>query len=319
MLQKNARQDPTASDKHPQTIESIVSDDSISRCLQSPPSHELMQPAAAAATQQHEPAVVTAQHQPMCLVPNTDGAPTARVDGARTQNVHIVDQENSVNQMQFSLPIYGPPLTPSTTVVMTNQETPCSRGRSTCGSNEEECPLRFYVDPCQRGLLGFFGPTSHWHLQLHSATPGRAEEGTDSVNNPEMAIEIDSPHVKRAIMDAFWTSNELWSNIVEKDLFVASEAGEQFSEYYSPALQDAMLACGSRNSTSSAIRRVGRIYADRAKEGLLSRVEDPKIASIQGLLLVSNFEAGNGRYRIGWTYCGKFSIWSHAFPLRRYL
>lgn len=310
MLQRNARQDPTASGKHPQAIESIVSEESASRYLQSPPSHELVQPATAA-TQQHEPAVVAAQRQPMCLVPNTDGA--------RSQKAYVMVQENFVNQMQFPLPIYGPPLTPSTTIVLPDPEPPCNRDRSTYESNEEECRPRFYADPRQPGLPGFFGPTSQWHLQFHSATPEPAEEeGTDSANNPEMAIEIDSPAVKRAIMDSFWTSNELWSNIVEKDLFMASEADGQFSEYYSPALQDAMLACGSRNSTSNAIRRVGRIYVDRAKEGLLSRVEAPSIASIQGLLLVSNFEAGNGRHRIGWTYCGKSSISSHAFSLRRY-
>jgi hypothetical protein len=225
-------------------------------------------------------------------------------------------QENFLNQMQFPLPIYGPPLTPSTTMVLPDLEAPCNRDRSMCESNEEECRPRFYFDPRQRGLPCFFGPTSQWHLQFHSATPEPAEEGIDSANSPEMAIEIDSPHVKRAIMESFWTSNELWSNIVEKDLFMASEADGQFSEYYSPALQDAMLACGSRNSTSNAIRRVGRIYVDRAKEGLLSRVEAPNIASLQGLLLVSNFESGNGRHRIGWTYCGKFSISNHPFSVR---
>ncbi|OQE01234.1 hypothetical protein PENVUL_c043G06397 [Penicillium vulpinum] len=145
-----------------------------------------------------------------------------------------------------------------------------------------------------------------WDKQITKSLTPESADGIDSLTDDDanVSLETDSLHVRRAILDIFWTSNELWSNIVDKEQFLASKVGGQASEYYSPSLEDAMLACGSRNSTSSVIRKAGRIYVNRAKEGLLTQVETLSIAAIQKLLLVSNFEAGDGYHRIGWTYCG---------------
>jgi hypothetical protein len=163
------------------------------------------------------------------------------------------------------------------------------------------------------GQPGFYGITSQYHVQLQCADIdlGFSEKDLEA----ELTIDIDSPHVQKTILDSFWKSDQLWSNVVNKDLFMTHRAMGGSSEYYSISLEDAMLACGSRNSTSNTIRQIGRRFLDRAKQGLLKQLESPTISTIQGFLLLSNFEAGIGRNRVGWTYCGKDEIRLHNLLL----
>ncbi|EQB44733.1 hypothetical protein CGLO_16486 [Colletotrichum gloeosporioides Cg-14] len=63
-----------------------------------------------------------------------------------------------------------------------------------------------------------------------------------------------------------------------------------------------MLACATRIRTSSSVRKLGRAYADLAKKDIVFELERPTIATLQGFLLLSDFEATSARDRIGWTY-----------------
>lgn len=161
--------------------------------------------------------------------------------------------------------------------------------------------------------LSFYGPTSQCYLQYQCSGPELDDQDSDS-SPPLLRVDADAPSVRKAILESFWRSSELWSSIVDRDFFVASKAAGHSSQYYSQGLEDSMLACGSRNSTSSAIRMVGREYLNRAKRSLQTEIESPTIASLQGCLLVSNYEAGVGQNRIGWMFMGKAAILSH--PVR---
>jgi hypothetical protein len=147
----------------------------------------------------------------------------------------------------------------------------------------------------------FYGPTSQPFLQFPCAEAEMASPGLDSDADPLM--NIDSSYVRKPILDSYWKSNEVWSYVVDRELFTTSKTMGS-TKYYSVALEDAMLACGSRNSTSSAIRKLGRKLVSRAKARLSTELERPTITSIQTCLLVSNFESGAGRSQAGWTYCG---------------
>lgn len=162
---------------------------------------------------------------------------------------------------------------------------------------------RFYAESDQ-AQLGFYGPTSQCYLQYHCSGPEVDDQDGDS-SLALLRIDADAPSARKTILESYWRSNELWSSIVDRDFFTASKAAGHSPQYYSQGLEDAMLACGSRNSTSSAIRRVGREYLRRAKRSLYTEIERPTIASLQGCLLVSNYEAGMGQNRIGWIFMGK--------------
>lgn len=78
------------------------------------------------------------------------------------------------------------------------------------------------------------------------------------------------------------------------------------SRYYSVFLESALLACSARLSTSKAVRALGAEYSRNAKAQLLSpELESPNMATLQGLLLLSDYEMSQGRDRLGWMFCGK--------------
>lgn len=167
---------------------------------------------------------------------------------------------------------------------------------------EEEKPL-FHLDP-ERRQVSYYGPTSqNYHSSPCADRTFQREDGT--IDNPSTGIDLDSPHIKRVILDCFWKSNEVFGRAVDQELFTAAHKAGEPSEYYSKALEDVMLACGARNSTSAVIRKLGPRYVKRAKAGLLMQLESPTIGSIQGFMLLSNFDSSLGSHRVGWTYGGK--------------
>ena len=76
------------------------------------------------------------------------------------------------------------------------------------------------------------------------------------------------------------------------------------SQYYSEFLENAILACATRMSTSPGIRALGPKYADQASSQITQELQRPNVATLQGFLLLSDFEATRGRDRIGYIYSG---------------
>ena len=76
------------------------------------------------------------------------------------------------------------------------------------------------------------------------------------------------------------------------------------SQYYSEFLENAILACATRMSTSSGIRALGPKYADQASSQITQELQKPNVATLQGFLLLSDFEATRGRDRLGYIYSG---------------
>lgn len=177
--------------------------------------------------------------------------------------------------------------------------------RNTAGSDprEEEDKQVFHLDP-ERRQVSYYGPTS----QNYHSSPcaDRNIQGQHGRIDQSVDMDLDSPHIKRVVMDCFWKSNEVFGRAVDRELFTASQKAGGAAEYYSQALEDVILACGARNSTSAVIRRLGHRYVKRAKARLLMQIESPTIGSILGFMLLSNFDSSMGSHRVGWTYGGKW-------------
>jgi hypothetical protein len=58
-------------------------------------------------------------------------------------------------------------------------------------------------------------------------------------------------------------------------------------------------------STSPGVRALGPKYADQASSYITQELPRPNVATLQGFLLLSDFEATRGRDRLGYIYCGK--------------
>jgi hypothetical protein len=97
----------------------------------------------------------------------------------------------------------------------------------------------------------------------------------------------------------------LWATVVDKEVFFDHRTrGTSF--WYSSFLETVLLASAARLSTSDDIRSLSHKYAARARQGIPLALETPSAASLQGFLLLSEFEVTQGRDRIGWMLCGMF-------------
>lgn len=169
---------------------------------------------------------------------------------------------------------------------------------------EEEENQVFHLDP-ERRQVSYYGPTSQNYHSSPCADRNLQGQPCTIDQGVDMDIDLDSPHIKRVVMDCFWKSNEVFGRAVDRDLFMTTQKAGDASEYYSKAFEDVILACGARNSASAVIRSLGHRYVKRAKAGLLMRLESPTVGSILGFMLLSHFDSSMGSHRVGWTYGGK--------------
>jgi hypothetical protein len=148
----------------------------------------------------------------------------------------------------------------------------------------------------------YFGPTS----QLYVSSPSDQVDvaAPSDVSCFEPAVNIDSDPLHALLLQSYWKYQTLSVRVIDEELFMDHRRSKVRSQYYSRFLESALLACSTRHSTSEVVRRLGLQYAYRAKAELVSELEQPKISTLQGLLLLSDFEMAGGHDRVGWIYCG---------------
>lgn len=153
------------------------------------------------------------------------------------------------------------------------------------------------------GMVRYYGPTTQLYLQSSSDTDADRRSST-ATTVIDFVIDMDSPQLRESLIQLSWSYYSRSVSIIDEQLFMAHRKTKERSQYYSNFLECALLACVTRIRTSQAMRPLGRSYADRAKQDLVYELENPTIATVQGLLLLSEFEATSARDRIGWTYSG---------------
>ncbi len=170
-------------------------------------------------------------------------------------------------------------------------------GRLTPSTDKD--PSRLDVDEAD-GQPRFYGPTSQAHIQRHGV-PVESEELTAE----DEKLNIDSLPLRSVLLTNYWKIQPHSIVIVDESLFLQGRESGRRSEYYSQFLEDALLASASRMSTSSGVRALGPKYVERAKTVIAQELERPNTATLQGFLLLSDFEATRGRDRLGYLYCGE--------------
>lgn len=152
----------------------------------------------------------------------------------------------------------------------------------------------------------FYGATSHPHVV------SSREECRLTSSNEVDAVDIDldpaSSHLRDHLLQSFFKYQTLWVDIVDKESFLTHQAEGSQSRWYSKFLENAMLACGTRLSTSRSVRALGSRYCEWAKNGALMAVSEPTPANLQGFLLLSEYEVTQGSDRPGWMFCGRCTM-----------
>ncbi|KAH6871227.1 fungal-specific transcription factor domain-containing protein [Thelonectria olida] len=148
----------------------------------------------------------------------------------------------------------------------------------------------------------FYGATSHPHV----VSPGEESRLTSFDELDAVGIDIDptSLHLRDHLFQSFFKYQTLWVDIVNKESFFTHQANGNNSRWYSKFLENAMLACATRLSTSKSVRALGPSYCELAKDDVLRAMSEPTPANLQGFLLLSEYEVTQGNDRPGWMFCG---------------
>lgn len=149
----------------------------------------------------------------------------------------------------------------------------------------------------------FFGATSHPHV----VSPGDESRLNSFEESDGVDIDLDpsSPHLREHLLQSFFKYQSLWVDIVGKEQFMTHQATGNQSRWYSKFLENAMLACGTRLSTSKSVRALGSKYCEWAKDEALKAMSEPTPANLQGFLVLSEYEVTQGNLRPGWMFCGE--------------
>jgi hypothetical protein len=156
------------------------------------------------------------------------------------------------------------------------------------------------------GSPSFFGATSHPHVVSPGGDSGFVS--SDEADAVDIELDTSSPHLRDDLFYSFFKYQSLWVDIVNKENFLAHQARGGPSRWYSNFLENAILACSARLSTSKAVRALGSKYCEWAKEEALSAMSEPTPAAMQGFLLLSEYEVTQGNDRPGWMFCGNIQL-----------
>ncbi|OAL56030.1 hypothetical protein IQ07DRAFT_583454 [Pyrenochaeta sp. DS3sAY3a] len=150
--------------------------------------------------------------------------------------------------------------------------------------------------------ITYFGPTSESHVSSPSETFGLKPPQFDI---PGVQLQAHSPQLKAVLIRSYWRWQPLSITVIHQKSFLSHRNHGSRSQYYSKFLEFALLACGTRLSTSKDVRALGPEYAKLAYAEYISpELDNSNVATLQGLLLLSDFEMSQSRDRVGWLHCG---------------
>ncbi|CAG9986525.1 unnamed protein product [Clonostachys byssicola] len=161
---------------------------------------------------------------------------------------------------------------------------------------------------CRRSSISrFYGASSQPHVSFPN-DESLLVLANEAKNDPGyIDLDPNSCHLRDSLLQEFFKYQILLVELVDEDLFSRhrNEDGNE-SRWYSEFLENIILACSSRLSTSESVRRLGLNYYELAKEGVSKALYEPSPANLQGFLLLSEYESTIGQSSLGWMYCGKF-------------
>lgn len=121
------------------------------------------------------------------------------------------------------------------------------------------------------GRPRFYGPTSQQYIQRRNLLSD--SETMIAPSEPVEELNINTGPLRALLFQTFWKLQPNSVIVVEEALFqIGRDAGTR-SEYYSAFLENSLLACATRMSTSEGVRRLGPRYADLAKAEIAQELE----------------------------------------------
>ncbi|CAP91269.1 Pc13g02000 [Penicillium rubens Wisconsin 54-1255] len=169
------------------------------------------------------------------------------------------------------------------------------------------------------GQLRYFGSTSNLNLldvsdDIRNFTSSLFQkDAQDTLEDLGLNIEVEEAFEKH-LLQLYFAWQDPCLHVVDSEAFWKAKNQNRYegltSAYYSQALCDAMCAMGAAYEPKyhpdlvTFPRSLSQFFGDRAKALLELEIENPSLATIQALVICSNYEASGTRDTRGWLYSG---------------
>ncbi|KAI7210381.1 hypothetical protein KC333_g8257 [Hortaea werneckii] len=172
--------------------------------------------------------------------------------------------------------------------------------------------------PSKNGQWRFYGATSNLHLMDSKATSEVAVKSF-SLQESKIASRLELFHVdhqldvdeSKHLIKLYFAWHNASLHIVDKEVFESAlemyEREQKQSSFYSPFLFNAMCAVGAlfeRSGHPNAQVSQSELFAKRAKALLDLELDEPRVATVQGLAVLSCYEAAVMRDTRCWLFSG---------------
>ncbi|KAE8420968.1 fungal-specific transcription factor domain-containing protein [Aspergillus pseudocaelatus] len=185
-------------------------------------------------------------------------------------------------------------------------------------TNQMSCRLG-RLQLTHHGQLRYFGSTSNLTLLdalVGVITPSSSSFQRDAqevLENADLNMHVDE-ELERHLIELYFAWQDPWLHVVDMDVFWKAQSrslDERIStQYYSRALSNAMSALGAAHESKyhpdlvTFPRSLSEFFGDRAKLLLELEMENPTVATIQALVVLSSYEASCTRDTRCWLYSG---------------
>ncbi|KAG9116366.1 hypothetical protein FRC07_007456 [Ceratobasidium sp. 392] len=148
----------------------------------------------------------------------------------------------------------------------------------------------------------YYGATSSRFLS--SIADIQAGNPTDTLPQDHGYSKVYEDSDDADIFETFWDWQRIHFPIVNPENFFADyNAGKRNSEFVSPLLLDVIYSFGENFGKRRSVERSIK-YFQRAEAAVMIEIGTPRVATIQGILLMSMFQMGNGKIPVAWIMNG---------------
>jgi hypothetical protein len=158
----------------------------------------------------------------------------------------------------------------------------------------------------------YFGPQSSRFLsgaETPNADGGMRRETKAPYGNPHHStwFPFCSPDEERALLSTFWAWQRIHFPIVLPEPFLSAyNAGQYNCELVTPMLLDMMFAIGSYfgPGKEGGDGLHGERFFVRAESRVIDEINNPRVATVQALLIMAIFQMGHAKTPVAWTLNG---------------
>lgn len=150
------------------------------------------------------------------------------------------------------------------------------------------------------GLLDANEPGQLTNLHITSVLPPSSPSSLESLPH-ELELLADSKDVQKELLDLYFIYEDPLLQVLPREPFMSDYTVGHKTQYYSNFLLYSVLLNSLRLSNDPSIRNLDRVYLSRAKQELVSELENPTIAAVQALCIFADYRGsglGNDKVRL---------------------